>query len=268
MKNSYKNLVIKSIVFSFFILVSQPIFSQIEHSKFSESYIDSLNNLAYTLTFSDIDSAFTLAYLTEKLSKNLNYKIGLGYSYFILGTSFYSDAKKDSTLFYLNKSVNLLKSINTQNLEKAKTAKRILGDCYIILGFTSLDKLNYSRSLEYFNKSLTLYKAIGHLSGISISFLNIANVYAALGDSEKQMNYLVKGSEIAKQNTKSTTYIYSLNAIGKNYIKKDFKKAYRYFNESITLSKELGLKEIIGDTYINFSTLYAEQNNFIKRECY
>ncbi len=247
MKIFFNHIVSIIIWLSFFSSIAT--FSQTDYPK-----IDSLNLLAYDLTFSNIDSAFILAERAKELSIISEYLNGIAEANCTIGTSYFLIEKIDSALIYLYKAVNISKTTNF---------KYILALAYNILGIIHYDTELYTKSIDFYHSSLEINKETKDSSGMCFNYSNIGRVFASLGDYKKEMEYLIKGYEISKHMNKSEAHAYNLECIGNNYtITKKFKKASAYLTNAMSIMKELNIKENVANINNDFADLYFEQNNF------
>jgi tetratricopeptide (TPR) repeat protein len=158
--------------------------------------------------------------------------------------------------------------------------QRGIADSYLSIGNCNKELGNFTEALKNFLESLDIANAIGNKPGVGNAYNNIGNVYMVQGDSA-----YAKGNEnfaindrypLAIENYKISLKIReeigdragvasNYNNLGAVNLKlKKYGPALIYLNDALDVSKEIGNKKIIRDTYNHLSVLDSAQGNFAK----
>lgn len=151
-----------------------------------------------------------------------------------------------------SKEVKYLDSINLAS------AQLNLGDEYY-------NQKKLDAALYYFNESGKLFKAAKYEIGVAYNLGNVGLVYAEKGQNIIAEEKLNEAITVLVSNEDYYPICVYLNAIADIYYdKKQIKKALLYASRSISLAKQYGLKEQIGDGYLKLSFIYEKGNNYKK----
>ena len=131
--------------------------------------------------------------------------------------------------------------------------------------FTQL--LDYSKALEFYNKAIHIYEEIGNKSGIATNYGNIGDLYQSLSDYPKALEYQYKALQINEEIGSKINIATNLCNIGVVFASKDSTlynsiKAEEYLQNSLTLSKEIGAKDIINVVLDTLHTLRLNERQF------
>ncbi|MBL8004721.1 MAG: tetratricopeptide repeat protein [Candidatus Kapabacteria bacterium] len=137
--------------------------------------------------------------------------------------------------------------------------------CNIGIVFTQL--LDYSKALEFYNKAIHIYEEIGNKSGIATNYGNIGDLYQSLSDYPKALEYQYKALQINEEIGSKINIATNLCNIGVVFASKDSTlynsiKAEEYLQNSLTLSKEIGAKDIIKVVLDTLHTLRLNERQF------
>jgi signal transduction histidine kinase len=253
MKKFLTNIILISI-YIFIVFLSQTIYSQENTVRTPNATIDSLNNLAYDLTYSNIDSAFVLAKKAEKLSLLQKYNEGLGVAYLTIGTSYYLISKNDSAQFFFRKAEKFLLKI-----KKNKSLFRL----YLIQGIFYMDAMEYSKASELLHNSLEISKEINDSAKIATVYINISSLFIQLGDINQGLNYLNQAYEISEKIGNTYTTQYCLINIALNYLEsKQYKKSFNYLTKAKNLKGNNDDVETRATILASFAELYFRQEKY------
>ncbi len=253
MKKFLTNIILISI-YIIIVFLSQTIYSQESTVRTPKAIIDSLNNLAYGLTYSNIDSAFILAKKAEKLSLLQKYNKGLGVSYLTIGTSYYLISKNDSAQFFFRKAEKFLLKI-----KKNKFLVRL----YLIQGILHMDAMEYSKASELFHNSLEISKEINDSARIATVYINISSLFIRLGDINQGLNYLNQAYEISELIGNTYTTQYCLINIALSYLEsKQYKKSFNYLTKAKNLEGNNDDVETRATILSYFAELYFRQEKY------
>lgn len=246
------------------------IYQQLNHrDKVFETY-RSLGDVNFKLT----DSVSSILYYRKALngfrqlrstSKEAGATKSIGFVYYRLG-------KYDDALEYLNRALTLYRSSKnkpqtaevlnnigavyylTKDYNRAeqynKEAYLIyremnnfqgMGKYYNNTGNIYQNKKEYSNALASYRKSLKYKEKSGDLNSVAITLGNIGQIYSKREnrDLDESLRYHFKAYEIRKAIKAKWTIIYTLINIGNTYIlKKDYKSALKYLNQSLRLAEQ------------------------------
>jgi adenylate cyclase len=253
--------------------------------------VNKLIELGTSYLSSDINEAIKYGNQAHDLADKINYQVGLGYSYNLLGLCYSNQAN------YPESDINFKAGLAV--FEKIKFKDGIaqilnnLGTIYDEMG-------DATKSLEYHLQSLKVAEEINNKKGIGQSLLNIGSLYAAKEPSgNRGLGYFLRALEIfeeikdteglaiAEANTGEIYFTkgeydsalvffdrfvnmmkgdvlayYGLKFIGEIYAEKgDFKKAFEYHNEAIELSESVGAKLPLAQSLISKAKSLRKQGN-------
>ncbi len=169
---------------------------------------------------------------------------------------------------------------NALKLREELGDKRGIADSYNSIGNCFRAEGDYSQALKNHLASLKIDEEIGNQPGIASAYHNIGGIYAAQGDSaifKGNKNYAMNNrypqavenyiaslkirEEIGDKAGIAATYV-NLGAV--NLKLKKYQEAMKYLNNGLLVSKEIGNKRIIRDSYNELSILDSTQGNFGK----
>ncbi len=105
-----------------------------------------------------------------------------------------------------------------------------LASSYEILGKYYESLKEYKISLKSYVKSFDLYEALGFNQGIADSLLHRGRIDSILGNSQKALEYLHKGIEIAKNLGSKTTEAEGYEYLSEFYeARADYQKCFKYY---------------------------------------
>jgi tetratricopeptide (TPR) repeat protein len=156
--------------------------------------------------------------------------------------------------------------------------QRVISDSYNSIGKCYKELGNYSEALKNHVSSLEIANQIGNKFGIAQAYNNIGIVYDAEGDSalvKNNQNYAIqdrfplalKNFQLALNIRNEIGDVAGVAAtsviMGGVYIKlHQFTEATRLLNQGLLVSKEIGNKAIIRDSYLQLSVLDSAEANF------
>jgi len=292
-----------------FILISslQPTYSQT--SKKSDSLlkvynkqpddttkVNILRDLYAIALYNNINDAKKYAYEQLKLSQKLNYKKGIGYAYYNIGTYNRNVDQGDSAKSYYKKALEIFGTINDRKGEFQTSHALATQENY---------EGNYDEAIKIANKNIKGRLAVNDSARLAGVYIFRAMVYqnkgsfkiayddilAALAIYEKideplwkadalntllALEWTFKNYEKAIEHGKEALKIYKKhddkvfqatcsNGIGQVYFDlKDYENSEKYLLESIALSKEMQLLAMEGSATRNLGGVYIAQNKYEK----
>ena len=128
---------------------------------------------------------------------------------------------------------------------------------------------DYSKAFEFYYKAIQIYDEIGNKSGIATNFGNIGDLYQTLSDYPKALEYQYKALKINEEIGSKVNIATNLCNIGVVFASKDSTlynsiNAEEYLQNSLTLSKEIGAKDIIKVVLDTLHTLRLNERQFEK----
>ncbi len=174
----------------------------------------------------NIETAMKYDRQALKLSQKINYKLGMAISLNNIGINFAYQGSYDKALENCLKSLKIIEKVGDKQ-ELASYLNNI-GVIYKAQG-------DYNNAIEYFQRALKIRRELDDKKDIIISLNNIGIIYEAKGDSA---------------------------AFAKADAADKYDKAIKYFNESLSIAKEIGEKNIVKEVYQNLSEIYRKINRF------
>lgn len=175
-----------------------------------------------------------------------------------------NDSLFEITLSYYNQALEIKQKINDKH--GVATSLLDIGNLKYemtkVKNINSLKIINFKEeALMYFQKSIEYYSEINNSSGLTYAYNTIANYYYENNDMSKALIYATYANKIGKK----SGYLESIKnsaEVLKNIYKKqgNFKLAFQYFNEFITLRDSIAKEEnfkLAQQQY--YQTLYEKQ---------
>ena len=192
-----------------------------------------------------------------KLSKKINYKLGISIALTNLATQLRLEGKFEESLSSLLKA------------EKICEDERYYGNLMAILIALSTiysDLGNIEKSKTY------LMKGENNLRNVTSDARLVATFYAELAahyqwsnNLDKSMEFNKKGLQISKaKDLKLTTALILVNMGILMIHKKDFDNSYKYLSQALKISREFNNKVYIARALTSLGILFKKQNNFLK----
>jgi CHAT domain-containing protein/tetratricopeptide (TPR) repeat protein len=154
-----------------------------------EQYVAAYNNLgAIEISLGKFDKALEYNIKAESfLSKNDRNSQNLADIYNNRGRIFNIKKSFDIAIDYLEKSIRIYQKLGNRN----KIVQTNLSYAYINISIAYIETKNYSVALSYLEKNVRLNLKY-NLSGLSLTYLNMAKAYVKLGNSMKAENFYLK----------------------------------------------------------------------------
>lgn len=203
-----------------------------------------------------------------QLSKTLEKKVPndtlLARVYINLGNAMaIFNSNNDSSLYFVNKSINILK--------ERENNKRLLANAYKARGVTYFDLSEYQNAINDYNKALVLFEATsGRVSkDVAITLNNIANAFDGLGYFEDALKYHIEALSLKKKvfTSDHIELAKSYNNLGNSYQNLgQFDKALEYFEKAKQDKiKVYGyLHGSVASTLNNIGNVYFEMGEYDK----
>ena len=265
------------------------------HPQKDSTRVNLLNELAYEIFPSNIIQTKQLTLKAKNIAQNLNYKKGIGISYFNLGVYFHNIGNYDSAIICGNKSINFFtnskyishkaKSLNLVGISYQRKGDLVkaINFYFDALNLCSENNLNYptnkiynnigniytllkryNQALNYYFKSLNINENSNFFFDLGDSYLTIGICYFHLDNITEAKKYLQKSIDL----NKSIKNFYSLGTTYQYYgllldnIKK-FEQAEEYHLQGIEIIKKYGNKSMLSFSYAYLASHYLELGNYI-----
>ena len=154
---------------------------------------------------------------------------------------------------FYNKSIQILRSTN----DSIPLASALLnaGDTYYNMG-------RYEEALRNFEEAGPIFKKLNHLTGSAYNLGNIGMIYAKQGKDALAKNNINEAIAVLEELEDYYPISVYLTIMSDIYLKQDdFAAALSYTNRSLELATAYGLKEQIGDAYLQLSKLHDQAGN-------
>ncbi len=215
-----------------------------------------------------------------------------------LGVSFNQKGYTDSSIYYYKPALYLYKQLKETNSTTAVEANlsiiyknkglyedaleyafsaisklenrppdRPLASCYNTVASVYLNLKDYNRALFFNRKALEVRTKMGYPKGVGQSRNNLAEVFLVLGQYDSALYHLLLAKEIKQKNGEPAAA--TLNNLGEVFAKTNrFKEAAEYFQQALTIHKEMG--DQIGQlkSLINLGDLSLLTADFHKAKIY
>lgn len=236
-----------------------------------QAKIDDLNNLAWSLRFSDLQRGLALSQQVHELAKTLpEYRLGLVQSLRNLGYYHERLVNYDLALTFLGQALTLAEAINAQ-IEQA-TVLYIIGglywsrDDYVnaldyelkalqlsetineptcmaralnVIGLVHQSNGDMTKALNYFSQSLKLFEATNDYYGQGDVLSNLSEVYFDQGDYAQALDYGLKSLQIHNDANYVRDKGLVLITAGRAYLAlHSFEQAMTCFQESLETSQQ------------------------------
>ena len=200
-----------------------------------------------------------------KIREKMDDKGGLASSYSGIGRVYYSQNNYKEALSNYYAALKIEQEIGH---------KKGIASAFNNIGIVNSRQGDYEEALKNFSSSLKIYEEIKYNSGIAFSFNNIGNVYDSQADIEKNQQLKVALLNKALENYFASLKIKeelgnksgiasSYNNIGNIYYKlKKFNDAGIFLIKARDLSKKIGYKDCLKDTYLGLMSRDSAVGNY------
>ncbi|RAV29556.1 hypothetical protein DN748_08675 [Sinomicrobium soli] len=164
----------------------------------------------------------------------------------------------DMAVTYHMKALHLAeKENNTRNIEIACNG---IGNTLIAIPGKE------EEGLAYLEKALGMAKQVGNQRGIAIQNLTIGGYYDQLGQHDKARAYFGEILKINETRKDAKGRAMGLKALGESYLAEgtDLEKSARYFNDALTVFKEIGDRQQQAYTLLELGDLNSRKMNYAR----
>lgn len=196
----------------------------------------------------DSRAALNACKRAEILALKINNNKILAQFYSIISKTYSYLEKKDSSLFYAEKSIEICKKHHYKNIE---------ADNYTnIAHFYNITNDN-QQAIIFQQKSLDIHTQLKDDIGVAYDLSNLSGMYLSLQNFDKAISYNLKALPLFEKNNLKerlwTSYI-QLHVIYKST--RQFKKSLEACKNAIRISKETGIQQDIIDSYKEMGDLF------------
>ena len=216
---------------------------------------DAYNNIGIVYEHQGIYSeSLKNHYASLKIREAINDSFGLASSYGNIAIVFdeqknYSESLKNHIL-----SLEIRKHINDQ---------KGISICYSNMGSVFYHLNNYTEALKNYIACMKIEEALGDKDGLAGSYLNIGLIDKCQGNYEAALkNYLIAFNKYNELDDKAGIAASYCNIATVLNIEKKHKEAEAYLLKSINLSKVIGYKENLKNSYGIYSELDSAIGNY------
>ena len=213
------------------------------------------------------DKALIQALSALRIRESMNDKSAIAASLIDIGSIYSIQKQYALALKYFQRALTLRQGLN--NPKALASSFNSLGNVYQDMNNDSLALANYQRSFE-------IRKSIGDKIGTAQSLNNMAIVFSSQNKLHESLDYLFQSLAIKQEMNDLNGMAASYNNIGDVYVQlaaksgkpADLDKAISYFNKSLSIAKELHLKEIIKVCAEALADAYHEKGDDAKAYAY
>lgn len=159
----------------------------LSNAKNDTNKVKTLYRLARAYAVNDSATAFNYANECLNLSKKVNWKKGIGLSYYAKACALKEISNYNTSIQYATIAYNIFKSINSK--KDIGSALTCIANCYEGSGF-------YTKAIENHLAALKLFESINDTHNIGVCCNNIGVCYYYLMQYEKAINYYRKSLAI------------------------------------------------------------------------
>ncbi len=176
-----------------------------------------------------------------KISESLNDRIGVSISYNNLGIISSKIGNDEDALKYHLAAFKIRKELND---------KRGLSGSYNNFGILYYKAGNFQEALLNYFEVVKICQELGDRLGLANVYVNIGYIYCAIKDFDKALDYSYKSLVIQKTISNDFGAIQCYINIANTYkASKQFQLSKFYLDSAIRLSKQIGSKQLIRDSY-------------------
>jgi len=230
-------------VFLLFFIVAVPAISQRDNNpaekgtlslKKDTAQVKVLNGLSFSLRESDPNMALQYSSQAYQLSRNINYKKGMGRARGNSGWIYY---RKGDFVKALEDSYEALK-LSEQGNDLEEVARSLNN-----IGAVNYEQKQYESSLEHFKRALVASNQIHDLSSTSRTLNNIAYMYLTSGLSiDSAIVYSSRAHEVSLKTKNSYLIAFSYRLRGDIFeSRKEYKKALEEYEQSVKYCEMAGV---------------------------
>ncbi|MFZ1676913.1 MAG: adenylate/guanylate cyclase domain-containing protein [Saprospiraceae bacterium] len=213
--------------------------------------IYTLTRLAILHSRSNVDSGLYYANQVVALAKKIDFKMGLGDAYGILGSISKIEGNYSAAIDYQLKAIQMRTALKDSFGLAASNAN--LGEVYRL-------KANYPEALKYFLISLRIDEAIKNEKGIAYAYNYLGGVYQSLKDNARALENFQAALAINQKLSLDRGIAGGFNNIGLVYFDSGkYAEALDNYQASLKIKEKTGDKFGMANSYFNIAEVYKKQ---------
>lgn len=218
----------------------------------NEEKTEYLNRIGYYYV-NNYDSCIKYSLLSYNISKKIRNNYQIARSLRNIGFAKIYKSEFDSSLFYLNESLQKLTNIDSLSLK---------AELYNLIGVSYYYKGDFEKTLQYWNEELNLNIKIGNKEDIARSYNNLGVIHKTLDQYEDAIFYYQESLKIEEERKDSANIARALSNIGNIYFhnRRNYVQALDYYNRALEIYKNKKDKENIATLLSNIGLIYSEQD--------
>ena len=201
----------------------------------------------------DLDQALEIYFTAVNIAIDSKDRGDEGVAYISIADTYSIMENYSNAVNFYDKSIEILRS--TADSVSLASALLNAGDCYYNMG-------DYDEALRCFEEAGPIFQKMNHLTGSAYNLGNIGMIYAKQGKdvlAESNISEAIAILEELEDYYPISVYLTIMSDI---YLKQnDFDLALSYTRRSLELARAYGLKDQIGDAYLQLSQLYETSGN-------
>jgi signal transduction histidine kinase len=209
----------------------------------------------------DLGKAIEYHERSLELRENIQYTIGIAHNFIYLGYSHSLLSQGDKALQYYHSASVMLKDTTGYSPSDKRLSIAFLGDNFSRIGqhFAQLQK--YDKAQIYFDSAISIYQELGKNIEIIETYLDLADLYAAVNAPDKALHMAEKALNVAeeKEYLKDKQKIYK-KLIGLHTRQNDYKKALEYS------TRQHELDSLMFSNYIDIAIKSTENSVLLQNQ--
>ena len=213
-----------------------------------------LNNVAiiYQNT-GDIDRAIETFFEVLKIQESRRDTIRIGRCTFNIGKAYLTLGKDSTGLIYLNRSVEIYKSLGSK-------AFKNLGNAFNELGTVQYNNGNFLKAVDLYQDAINYYELARDTIGTITPKGNICNIYRYLKDYVEAERILLDIINI-KEKSKQFSIHFNYHNLGGIYNESNqLDSAKVWLNKALKMRMKAGLDGYAGSTAVQLAKVFQKQN--------
>jgi len=225
--------------------------------------INTLNTLAWELSYKNIDTAILLSNRALKLAEPQDMKKEIAESYHNLGRFHQLRGVYSESLYYYSRALAIWNELEKESSTNRKSyfirrKSASLGNT----GIVYFNQGDYPRAMDYYLKALIIDEKLENREGIARHISNIGSVYLNTGDYPKALDHYFKSLKMNKKLGNEKSVARNLSNIGIVYDKQGkYDKALEYYFRALNKSEALVNKSYIAACIGNIGRIYHKQGD-------
>lgn len=230
--------------------------------------VTALNNIAYEISHSNYDSAYTISAQALQIARELSWDEGVGRSLHFLGLFSSYKGENRKALDFLAQALDIWNELEPSAAEEDKTRIRVhKAKTLCNIGVVYMDLSDYPNALDYYFESLKIAEATGYTSGAAMCLGNIGIVYTEQGHNDKALGYYFRSLELEESEDNRSGIANTLGNIGSLYHDQgEYEKSLEYYRQALAVSEELedrdGIATWLGDIGMAYENLKQTDTAF------